>query len=93
MGLVLRWATYSSMAATNSAMLVNTARRSRLTVISFVPGRLAVDLLEELQPLDVGVALLALADDLSVKHVKRGKQCGRAMARLVVRHRLGARPD
>jgi hypothetical protein len=30
----------------------------------FVLGCFAVDLLEELQPLEVGVALLALADDL-----------------------------
>jgi len=36
-------------------------------------GRLAVDLPEELQPLDVRVPLLALADDLTVKDIERGK--------------------
>ena len=53
-------------------------RSCRRSGAAFVLGRLAVDLLEELQPLDVGVALLALADDLAVEHVERRKQCGRA---------------
>ena len=48
-----------------------------------VLGRLAVDLPEELQPFGVGVALLALADDLSVKHVERSEQRGRAIAFVV----------
>lgn len=57
-----------------------------------VLGRLAVDLLEKLQPLDVGVALLALANDLTVEHIERGEQRGRAIALVVVRHggRAGA---
>jgi hypothetical protein len=32
-------------------------------------GRLAVDLLEELQPLGVAVARLALGNDLAVQHI------------------------
>jgi hypothetical protein len=32
-----------------------------------VPRRFAIDLAQELQPLDVGVALLALTDDLPVQ--------------------------
>jgi hypothetical protein len=35
-------------------------------------------LAQELQPLDVRVALLALADDLAIQHVERGEQRGRA---------------
>ena len=53
-----------------------------------VLGRLAVDLLEELEPFGVGVALLALADDLAIEDIQRRKQRGRAMALVVVRHRL-----
>lgn len=41
-----------------------------------VLGRLPIDLTQELQPLDVGVALLALADDLTVEHVERSEQGG-----------------
>ena len=52
-----------------------------------VLGRLAVDLAQELQPLDVGVVLLALPDDTTVQHIERGKQRGRAIALVVVRHR------
>jgi len=51
-----------------------------------VLGRLAVDLPEELQPLAVGVARLALTDDLTIEHVERGEQRGRAIALVVVRH-------
>ena len=47
---------------------------------------LAVDLLEEFQPLDVCVVLLALPDDLAVQHVKRGEQRGGAIALVVVCH-------
>ena len=36
-------------------------------------GRLAVDLAQELQPLGVRMALLSLADDLSIEHVERGE--------------------
>src|SRR6266478_8377682 len=49
-------------------------------------GRLAIDLAQELQPLTVSVALLALADDLAIEHVERGEQRGRAFALVVVRH-------
>ena len=35
--------------------------------------RLAVDLLQELQPLGVGVALLALANNLTIQYVERGE--------------------
>ncbi len=42
-----------------------------------------------MQPLGVGVALLALANDRAVKHVQGGKQGGCAVAFVVVRHRLG----
>ena len=42
-------------------------------------GRLAIDLTQELQPLTVSVALLALADDLAIEHVERGEQRGRAL--------------
>jgi hypothetical protein len=41
---------------------------------------------QELQPLTVSVALLALADDLAIEHVERGEQRGRAIALVVVRH-------
>lgn len=41
-------------------------------------GRLAVDLPPELQPFGSGVALLTLADDLPVKHIKGREQRGRA---------------
>jgi hypothetical protein len=51
-----------------------------------VLGRFAIDLAQELQPLDLGVALLALTDDLPVQHVERGKQRARAIALIVVRH-------
>ena len=54
------------------------------------PGRLAVDLPKELQPLGVSVSLLALADDLVVQHVERSEQRGRAVALVVVR--VAARP-
>lgn len=42
--------------------------------VTIVLGCLAVDLLQELQPLGVGVPLLALADDLPIEHAARG--CG-----------------
>jgi hypothetical protein len=51
-------------------------------------GRFAINLSQELQPL--GVPILALTDDLAVQIVQRGKQRGRAVALVVVRHRLGA---
>ena len=51
-----------------------------------VLGGLTVDLAQELQPLDMGVVRLALPDHLTVQHVERGKQRGRAMALVVVRH-------
>lgn len=57
-------------------------------VQSLVLGRLAVDFARELQLLNVRVALLALTDDLAVQHVQRGEQRGRAVALIVVRHRL-----
>ena len=50
----------------------------------FVLGRLAIDLAQELQPLGVTMALLALSDDLTVQHVERGEQRGRAVALVVV---------
>ena len=49
-----------------------------------VLGRLAIDLAQELQPFDGGVLLLALADDLDVQHVERGKQHGCAVALVIV---------
>ena len=48
--------------------------------------RLAVDLPEELQPLDVRVSRLALTHDFAVEEVERGEQRGRAVALVVVRH-------
>jgi transposase len=48
------------------------------------------DLAQELQPLGVGMALLALANDLAIEHVQRGEQRGRAVALVVVRQRLCA---
>ena len=51
-------------------------------------GRFAVDFLQELQPLGVGVALLTLCDDFAVQNVERCKQGRRAVALVVVRHRL-----
>jgi len=48
-----------------------------------VLGRLAVDLFEELQPLEVGVALLALADDLTIQDIERGKQRGCSSVKLI----------
>jgi hypothetical protein len=57
----------------------------------FVLRGLAVDLLQELQPLDVSVVLLALADDLAIQNVERGKQRRRAVA-LVVMGIVSARP-
>lgn len=53
-----------------------------------VLGCFAVDLTQELQPLDVGVPLQAPTNDLSVQDVQRCKQRGRAMALVVVRHGL-----
>ena len=53
-------------------------------------GRFAVDLFQEPQPLGVGVALLALAHDLAIQDVERGKQHGRAIALSVVRQGGGA---
>jgi len=50
-----------------------------------VLGCLSVELAQEPQPL--GVALLALADDLPVEHVQRGEQRGRAVALEVMRLR------
>ena len=47
-----------------------------------------VDQAEKLQPLLVPVALLAEAEDLAVERVEGGKQGGRAIAFIVVRHRL-----
>ena len=133
LGLVLRWAMYSSMAVINSGTLVNTPPaqpfgrdvaeeslhhveprgRSRREVHvesrMFVQPRLhrgvlvgdivvgnhvqrlvlrslPIDLAQELQPLDVRVPRLALADDLAVKDVERGeRRCG-AVALVVVCH-------
>ena len=39
-----------------------------------VLGRLTVDLPQELQPLHVGMVLLALADDVPIQHVERSKE-------------------
>ena len=52
----------------------------------FVLGRLALDLLEKLQPLGVAVTLLTLRDDLAVQYIERGKQRGRAVSLVVVGH-------
>ena len=49
---------------------------------------LAINLAQELQPLHVGVTLLALANDLAVKDVECGKQRGGAIALVVVCHGL-----
>ena len=49
--------------------------------------RLAVDLAQELQPLDMSVSRLALANDFAIEDVERGEQRGRAVALVVVRHR------
>jgi hypothetical protein len=53
-----------------------------------VLGRFAVDLFQELQPLGVGVPLLALANDLAIEHVEGGEQRGGAVALVIVGHRL-----
>ncbi len=53
-------------------------------------GCLTIDLAQELQPLGVAMALLTLGDDLAVEHVERGKQRGRTIALVVMRHRGGA---
>jgi len=53
-----------------------------------VLGRFAVDLLEELQPLGMAVARLALRDDLAIEHIECGKQRGRTVALVIVGHRL-----
>jgi len=37
-------------------------------------GRVAINQTQKLRPLNMGVALLTLADDLSVEHVERNKQ-------------------
>ncbi len=53
----------------------------------FVFGCFAVGLTQEGQPLGVAVALLALADDLTVQHAQGGKQgCGAvALIRVIVK--------
>ena len=48
--------------------------------------RTAVNLAQELQPFGVGVALLALADDLAIQHIECGNKRGRAIALVVIRH-------
>lgn len=53
-------------------------------------GRFAVDLLQELQSLGVGVPLLTLTDDLTTEHAECGKQRRRAVALVIVGH--GGRP-
>lgn len=55
----------------------------------FVFGGFALHFFQELQPLGMGVALLALPDDLAVQDVERGKPSGGAIALVVVRHRGG----
>ena len=53
----------------------------------FVFWCFAVDLAEERQPLRMAVALLALADDLTVQHAQGGKQgCG-AVTLVIMGHR------
>src|SRR6266700_8291890 len=49
-------------------------------------GEGLVDAAEKLEPLLVPMALLAQAKDLAVGRIQRGKQCGRAVAFVVVRH-------
>ena len=49
-----------------------------------------IDLLEKLQPLNMAVAWLALADDAPIQNIERGNQWGRSMALVVVRHGLDA---
>jgi len=49
-------------------------------------GRLTVDLPEELQPLGMAMARLALRDDLPVEYVQCSEQCSRAVALVVMRH-------
>ena len=51
-----------------------------------VGGDGLVDEAEKLEPLLVPMALLAQAKDLAVGRIQRGKQCGRAVAFVVVRH-------
>jgi len=75
-----------------SGTLVNMPRRSRSVVRSrkkrsTMFSRLAVDLAQEFQPLDVRVPVLTSADDLSIQHIQRREQRGEpaASARLLVR--------
>lgn len=52
-----------------------------------VVRRLAIDLLEETKPLDVGVARLSAGDQLAGQLTEGGKQGHRAMPNIVMRHR------
>ncbi len=53
-----------------------------------VLGRLAVDLAQEVEPFDMAMALRATGNHGAVQRTHRGKQRGRAVALVVVGHRL-----
>ena len=48
--------------------------------------RFTVDLAQEVEPLDMAMALLAARDNRAVEGIHRGKQRGGAVALVVVRH-------
>ena len=56
----------------------------------FVFRRFPIDLTQELQPLRVAMALLALTDHRAVESIERGKERRRAMTFVVMGHRRGA---
>ena len=53
-----------------------------------IPGCLAFELLEEAQKFVVAMTLHALTEDLAGGNVERGEERGRAVALVVVRHRV-----
>lgn len=54
-----------------------------------LPGRFPVDLLQEIEPLDVAMTLLAGSDDLAIQGAQGSEQRGRAMALIVMGHGRG----
>lgn len=50
-------------------------------------GRFTIDLFQEPQPFDMGVALLGARDQLAFEDVERREQRHRAVARVIMRHR------
>ena len=58
-------------------------------VNGFPRGQLCFDHVEEADELLMPMALHVAADDRSVEHVERGKERGRPVALIIVRHRAG----